>query len=93
MRPWVDYVPSALLPKHRIIPNDNVVVITTTNCAMVNNWNSYVPQSRSDLDNIPKSNVNGPMTNEQRLAVSNAMDNALNHISDHQQFKANGNSR
>ena len=84
---YIEYVPSALLERFKVDLNHNNVVITSSNCALSSNWNTYLIQNRPNLDNIPKPNVNGIMTNEQSNMVNNALNNALNHVSDKQQFQ------
>ena len=93
IKKYIEHVPTALIHKDHINNTQNYVTITTTSCALMNNWKSYAVNQRPNLDIIPISNINGQLTEQEASIVNNAMDNAINHISDRQQFRANGNSR
>ena len=42
---YVEYHPNALLPKFKVDLNNNMVIITSSNCALSENWNSYIVQN------------------------------------------------
>ena len=92
IRQYVNQTPSALLHKDRIDIGTNMVSITTTNCAMHQDWKSYVVNELPNIEMIPRMNVNGALTNVQTEMVQNAVNNAQNRISDKQQFRHNDNN-
>ena len=81
---YVNHTPMALIHKDNIENTQNYVSITTTNCAIEKDWNlqNAAPNILPNLDNVPISNINGAMTDEQSRIINNAMNNAENHVSD-----------
>ena len=89
IRQYMNHQPNVLLDKNRIERGNKYVTITTTNCALKEDWKSYVVNTLPDLNDMPNPNVNGIMTEEQAKLVENAMNNAQNRRSDKQQFREN----
>ena len=91
IKQYLKHQPIVLLDKNRLEFCNNLVTITTTNCALKHNWKSYVVNTLPNLNDIPNPNVNGIMTKEQEEMVTNAMNNAKNRRSDKQLFRDNNN--
>ena len=53
LRQYVNHTPNALLHKDRIEIGNNFVSITTTSCAMAQDWKSYVVNELPNMNNIP----------------------------------------
>ena len=86
---YIQQLPNTLIDKTDVIPNNCYVNITVENIARPDGWSTYeIVNTRPQLDAIPQGNLNGMMTNDQSQAVSNALNSAMNHVSDRQQFRA-----
>ena len=90
---YIGHNPTALINQNEVIPNNSYVNITVENVARQDGWVTHeIGNVRPQLDHIPQGILNGMMTNDQSVAVSNAINNAKEHVSDRQQFRQQSSS-